>query len=188
LVVAKRIIEEKEYVEWAEKYLQATSSIYQREEKMDVLQDEIEKDFELIAATAIEDKLQPDVGITIEYLKQAGIKYLIFFFILCILYYIISKKKKKRFWMLTGDKIETAINIGYSCKLINDIQNKIIIDAHDAILVEKQINESIQQIQEHQLIASLIVSGDALINALKDNLAQKVFIYLLNNYIFPKSC
>jgi len=25
-----------------------------------------------------------------------------------------------RVWVLTGDKIETAINIAYSCKLLND--------------------------------------------------------------------
>lgn len=82
LVVAKRIIEEEEYVKWSAKYLEATTSIDQREEKMDVLQSEIETDFELVAATAIEDKLQPDVGSTIEFLKQAGIKskFLIFTF------------------------------------------------------------------------------------------------------------
>ena len=76
--------------------------------------------------------------------------------------------------MLTGDKIETAINIGYSCQLINDIQNKVIIDGTDPILVEKQITDNIQQIQDQQLIASLIISGDALIYALKDHLASKV--------------
>lgn len=68
------MIKEEEYVKWSAKYLEATTSIDQREEKMDFLQNEIEMDFELIAATAIEDKLQPDVGLTIEFLKQAGIK------------------------------------------------------------------------------------------------------------------
>lgn len=76
--------------------------------------------------------------------------------------------------MLTGDKIETAINIGYSCQLINDIQNKVIIDGNNPTLVEKQITDNTQQIKSQQLIASLIISGDALIYALKDNLASKV--------------
>jgi len=57
------------------------------------LQDEIEHDCDLAGATAIEDKLQDEVGDTIKYLKQAGIKV----------------------WVLTGDKVETAINIGFSC-------------------------------------------------------------------------
>jgi len=52
----------------------------------------------LIGATAIEDKLQANVGNTIDAIKKAGIKV----------------------WVLTGDKIETAINIGYSCKLLSN--------------------------------------------------------------------
>ena len=31
-------------------------------------------------------------------------------------------------WVLTGDKIETAINIGYSCSLLNNDMLEIIID------------------------------------------------------------
>ena len=46
--------------------------------------------------TAIEDKLQDDVPNTIADLAKAGIKV----------------------WVLTGDKEETAINIGYSCRLL----------------------------------------------------------------------
>ena len=57
----------------------------------------LEKDFELVGATAIEDRLQDEVADTIYAIKEAGIN----------------------FWMLTGDKIETAINIGFSCKLLS---------------------------------------------------------------------
>lgn len=53
---------------------------------------------ECIGATAIEDKLQDNVGDTISFIKRAGVKV----------------------WVLTGDKVETAINIGYSCKLLDD--------------------------------------------------------------------
>jgi len=51
---------------------------------------------ELIGSTGIEDTLQQDVPATIHSLKTAGIK----------------------IWMMTGDKIETAINIAYECSLI----------------------------------------------------------------------
>jgi P-type E1-E2 ATPase len=44
----------------------------------------------------VEDKLQDKVPETIRDLLKANIKV----------------------WMLTGDKLETAENIGYSCKLI----------------------------------------------------------------------
>jgi P-type E1-E2 ATPase len=50
----------------------------------------------VIGATAIEDKLQDDVPNTIADLHKAGIK----------------------LWVLTGDKMETAINIGYACRLL----------------------------------------------------------------------
>jgi P-type E1-E2 ATPase len=53
---------------------------------------------ELIGSTAIEDKLQDNVADTIQFMKEAGIKV----------------------WVLTGDKIETAINIGYSSGLLDD--------------------------------------------------------------------
>ena len=56
----------------------------------------MEKDFNIVGSTAIEDKLQENVDDTIDSLRRAGIK----------------------LWVLTGDKVETAINIGYSCKLL----------------------------------------------------------------------
>ena len=64
---------------------------------MALLEDEIEKELELIGATAVEDKLQEGVPDCIKNLKDMGIKV----------------------WVATGDKMETAINIGYSCKLLN---------------------------------------------------------------------
>lgn len=58
----------------------------------------IENNLILLSATAIEDKLQDKVGEVIADLKSAGINV----------------------WVLTGDKIETAINIGFACKLLTD--------------------------------------------------------------------
>ena len=66
----------------------------------------IEQDFELLGTTAIEDKLQEQVGETLEHLKAADLK----------------------LWVLTGDKVETAINIGYSSKLIDDEMELFIVD------------------------------------------------------------
>ena len=34
-------------------------------------------------------------------------------------------------WVLTGDKIETAINIGYSCELLTNDLEQIIIDGKE---------------------------------------------------------
>ena len=51
-----------------------------------------------MGSTAIEDRLQEEVSETIVSLKEAGIKV----------------------WVLTGDKIETAVNIGFSAGLLNN--------------------------------------------------------------------
>ena len=70
---------------------------------------EIETDMQLVGSTAIEDRLQEDVATTIVSLKDAGIK----------------------FWVLTGDKIETAIQIGYSTGLLNNEIGQHIVDGTD---------------------------------------------------------
>lgn len=64
-----------------------------RDEKMEEVADRLERNFEIVGTTAIEDKLQEDVDKAIFAMKKAGI----------------------RVWVLTGDKVETAINIGFSC-------------------------------------------------------------------------
>lgn len=122
---------------------------------METLQDSIEIELELIAATAIEDKLQDQVGVTIDYLKQTGIK----------------------FWMLTGDKIETAINIGYSCQLLNENQTKLLIDSKEQNKIQNDLDEKLNEISKNTLDTqfSLIISGDSLIHALKPPLNEKVY-------------
>ena len=75
----------------------AATSTVNREKELAKVAELIEFDFELIGSTAIEDKLQEDVGQTIYDIKKAGIQV----------------------WVLTGDKVETAINIGFSCRLLN---------------------------------------------------------------------
>ena len=57
----------------------------------------IENNLELIGSTAIEDQLQDEVADTIQFMKSVGIKV----------------------WVLTGDKIETAMNIGVSASLLD---------------------------------------------------------------------
>jgi phospholipid-transporting ATPase len=79
----------------------------------------IEQDFELLGTTAIEDKLQEQVGETLEHLKAADLK----------------------LWVLTGDKVETAINIGYSSKLIDDEMELFIIDGESTQAIYGQLEK-----------------------------------------------
>jgi phospholipid-translocating ATPase len=72
-----------------------------REERIERVCAELEHDLHLLGATAIEDKLQDGVPETIADLKRAGIK----------------------IWVLTGDKLETAI--GTHSTYSADISNRL---------------------------------------------------------------
>ncbi|KAI5288283.1 hypothetical protein KEM54_005332 [Ascosphaera aggregata] len=107
LLYGYRYLDESEYQKWREDYQEATTSLVDRQEKIERVGEQIETQLELLGATAIEDKLQKGVPEAIEKLRRANIK----------------------LWMLTGDKRETAINIGHSCHLVKDYSTVTILDA-----------------------------------------------------------
>uniref|UniRef100_A0A452TH22 Phospholipid-transporting ATPase n=1 Tax=Ursus maritimus TaxID=29073 RepID=A0A452TH22_URSMA len=98
LCLCYKEIEEKEYEEWNKKFMAASVVSSNRDEALDKVYEEIEKDLILLGATAIEDKLQDGVPETISKLAKADIK----------------------IWVLTGDKKETAENIGFACELLTE--------------------------------------------------------------------
>jgi magnesium-transporting ATPase (P-type) len=49
------------------------------------------------------------------------------------------KKAGIKVWVLTGDKTETAINIGFSCRLLNQKMEMYIIDGKNKSEVLSQI-------------------------------------------------
>jgi phospholipid-transporting ATPase len=104
LCIAMRDISEEEYYEWSKIYEKAATTINNRGAELEKAAELIEKDLFLLGATAIEDKLQDEVPDTIHTLANAGV----------------------RIWVLTGDRQETAINIGFSCKLITEEMNLIV--------------------------------------------------------------
>jgi magnesium-transporting ATPase (P-type) len=57
LLLVEKVIHQKDYDDWNFRYQEALCSISNREEKLDELANEIERDFYLIGSTAIEDKL-----------------------------------------------------------------------------------------------------------------------------------
>ena len=109
LAIAYREVEEAEAEMWLKQYHIAANAVEHREELLAEVAASIEKDMHILGATAIEDKLQDGVPETIAALGEAGMK----------------------IWMLTGDKAETATNIGYSCKLLKADMQIIQIDAPD---------------------------------------------------------
>eukprot|EP00834_Sanchytrium_tribonematis_P000588 NODE_11_length_54881_cov_1.430718.p1 type:complete len:1398 gc:universal NODE_11_length_54881_cov_1.430718:23603-19410(-) len=107
LCMSYRELSPKQYNEFAQEMNEAATSFDMRDEKMEQVADKYERNLMLLGATAIEDKLQRGVPDCIATLARAGIK----------------------LWVLTGDKVETAINIGYSCNLITKNMNLIVIQA-----------------------------------------------------------
>ena len=74
LCLAMREISEEEYVQWAAVYDRAATTINNRGLELEKAAELIEKDFFLLGATAIEDRLQDGVPETIHTLQTAGIK------------------------------------------------------------------------------------------------------------------
>ncbi|XP_030252564.1 probable phospholipid-transporting ATPase IA isoform X6 [Sparus aurata] len=99
-------VSESSYQHWLEIQNRASTALQNRALKLEESYELIEKNLQLLGATAIEDKLQDKVPETIETLMKADIK----------------------IWILTGDKQETAINIGHSCKLLTKNMGMLVIN------------------------------------------------------------
>jgi len=134
LLYAHRFLDEEGYRSWKKVYHDATTSLVDRQVMIEKAGELIEQQLELGGATAIEDKLQKGVPETIDRLRRANIK----------------------LWMLTGDKRETAINIGHSCRLIRDYSAVIVLD-HEAGHVEQSIAASIVDLNRGGVAHSVIV-------------------------------
>ncbi|KAI4320475.1 hypothetical protein MLD38_033952 [Melastoma candidum] len=115
MVVAYRELNEEEYRTWKEEIEEAKADLSaDREEWVHAVADKIEKELILLGATAVEDKLQEGVQECIEMLAEAQIN----------------------IWVLTGDKQETAINIGYACRLLRQQMQLIIVNLDLPEIVE----------------------------------------------------
>lgn len=147
LCLAYRFISPQEYKKWNRRYQEASAAIYNRDEKIEEICEEIETNMLLMGGTAIEDRLQDGVPETIAELAQSGIK----------------------LWVLTGDKTETAINIGFSCNLVTLDMELLIVRAdnrEDTVLaLEEALNKSSEL--EGDKKCALVIDGTTLKFALE---------------------
>jgi phospholipid-translocating ATPase len=144
LLYGYRFLDEGEYANWKKGYLDATTSLVNRAQLIEEAGELIEQQLELAGATAIEDKLQHGVPEAIDKLRRAKIK----------------------MWMLTGDKRETAINIGHSCRLIKDYSTVTVLD-HEIGEVEQSMGQTLSMINEAEplnlLFYDLAILADSVI-------------------------
>ncbi|KAI9599809.1 hypothetical protein KEM48_006338 [Puccinia striiformis f. sp. tritici PST-130] len=125
LLIASREVSEEEYLEFQQEYKQASDSIGKdREELMEKVADQFERGLEILGATALEDKLQVGVPEAIEKLHEAGIK----------------------LWILTGDKLQTAIEIGYSCNLLKSTMEIMILSSDTEAGTRSQIEQGLEKL------------------------------------------
>ncbi|KAI9119687.1 hypothetical protein K1719_009076 [Acacia pycnantha] len=167
LALAYRKLEEEEYKAWNNEFQKAKTAVGpDREEVLEELAEKMEKELILLGATAVEDKLQNGVPQCIDKLAQAGLK----------------------IWVLTGDKMETAINIGFSCSLLRHGMKQICISIPESDSVTSLDKEAIKEGILNQIINAsqmvkletdphaafaLIIDGKALAYTLEEDMKHQ---------------
>ncbi|XP_068656331.1 probable phospholipid-transporting ATPase 4 [Aristolochia californica] len=165
LAFAYRKLDSSEYQIWSSIFAKAKTTVGpEREKLLENASEMIEKDLILLGVAAVEDKLQKGVPECIDRLAQAGLK----------------------IWLLTGDKKETAVNIGFACSLLRQDMKQFHLNlsrGDNVGIDEKVLKEDIlQQIQAYQATwdqadrstpFGLVVDGKALELALRSDVKHR---------------
>ncbi|CAK9163424.1 unnamed protein product [Ilex paraguariensis] len=169
LVVGMRELSVPEFEQWQSNYETASNALIGRVALLRKVANSIESNLSILGASGIEDKLQHGVPEAIESLRTAGIKV----------------------WVLTGDKQQTAISIGYSSKLLTSKMTQIIINNNskescrksleDALIMSKKLTGSgATNITEGSAgavisLLALIIDGTSLVYILDSELEEQLF-------------
>ena len=156
LMLAFKELNEDEYNLWNNKLEELNKNINHTDEDINLLYDEMEKELNILGATAIEDQLQDDVDKTIKSMMDTGMKV----------------------WMLTGDKLDTAKNIAISCKLFDEKMKIYEIKNYESL--EKLKLSLISIIKEEEfynenIIKGLLISSDNLEIIFQNEMLLNVF-------------
>jgi phospholipid-translocating ATPase len=172
LCIAERDVDEEEYQFWSKDHDNAAQAIQDRDVKLEEVADRIERDLMLLGGTAIEDRLQDGVPDTIALLGDAGIK----------------------LWVLTGDKVETAINIGFSCNLLSNEMDLIVFNVEEgqqemaSELLDRHLKDFGLTGSDEELAAArlnheppapthaIVIDGESLKLVLHDDLRQRFLL------------
>ncbi|KAG4972476.1 hypothetical protein JHK84_038555 [Glycine max] len=173
LALAYRKLDDQEYSDWNNEFQKAKTAVgSERDTMLEQVSDVMERELILVGATAVEDKLQKGVPQCIDKLAQAGLK----------------------IWVLTGDKMETAINIGFACSLLRQGMKQICItmnsdsvtnDGKELALVTPQVikgnilnqitnaSQMIKLEKDPHAAFALIIDGKTLTYALEDDVKHQ---------------
>ncbi|KAH6803940.1 aminophospholipid ATPase 1 [Perilla frutescens var. frutescens] len=164
LVVGMRELSSSEFEQWQSSYEVASTALMGRASLLRKVANNIEHHLSILGASGIEDKLQRGVPEAIESLRTAGIKV----------------------WVLTGDKQETAISIGYSSKLLTSKMTQIVINNNSKESCRKSLNEALAVSKKLADAPSggsgnglgqlaLIIDGTSLVYVLDSELEKELF-------------
>ncbi|KAF6092401.1 ATPase phospholipid transporting 8B3 [Phyllostomus discolor] len=146
LCLAYKKVDEDTYVEWRQRHQEASALHQNRAQALHQVYDEMEQNLQLLGATAIEDRLQDGILETIQCLKQGNIKV----------------------WVLTGDKPETVVNIGFACQLLSE----------DMLILEEQ--EIAQVLEAYWESNNNLLSGKG---SLKNQLQVKMAMVISGEFL-----
>ena len=154
LVLTQKIIPQEDFDAWNAEYNEALVAMENRKEKISQTISKLENNMDFLCVTGVEDLLQDEVAITIDNLRNAGMK----------------------IWMLTGDKVETATCISISTGIkakdqkLFTIKNDDITDKdnpnNNVLNLKGKLNEYQQKIDTTPHI--FIIDGETLDLALKN--------------------
>ncbi|KAJ9456213.1 Phospholipid-transporting ATPase tat-1 [Diplonema papillatum] len=143
LFICERKMSEDEWNIWGpewDRLQKMVCSEESREEAMCTHAEKLEYDLDLLGVTALEDKLQLRVPHTIQAMRDAGVKV----------------------WMITGDKKNTAMNIGHACSLLDKELDDpladppiepIDLDAEgidDPQVIEKMLDDALEKVEKYE--------------------------------------
>ncbi|TXG49222.1 hypothetical protein EZV62_025097 [Acer yangbiense] len=183
LVVGMRELNASEFEQWQSLFEVASTAIIGRVASLRKVAMDVENNLCLLGASAIEDKLQKGVPEAIESLRTAGIKV----------------------WVLTGDKQETAISIGYSSKLLTSNMTKITINDNSKESCRKSLEEAIAMSKKLMTVSgishnvgggsgdsvtpvALIIGGTSLVYILDSELEELINHIELQLFQLSRNC
>ena len=151
----------EDWKSWNKSFRQAANDIENREDRMAECMEQVEMDLHFLGITAVEDKLQEEVPESIEILRDAHIKV----------------------WVITGDKQETAINIGIACRLISDPEKLMVFNEESKGKLKSGINSELEKLVERKKQGEagqneLVIDGKTLAVVLSDPDVSKEFARL----------
>ncbi|CAL5381438.1 unnamed protein product [Camellia sinensis] len=171
LVVGMRELNSSELEQWQSSYETASTALIGRAALLRKVVSNVENSLIILGASGIEDKLQKGVPEAVESLRVAGIKV----------------------WVLTGDKQETAISIGYSSRLLTSKMTQIVINSNSKESCKKSLEDALIMSKKFMTVSgavhnntegnsgagasslALVIDGTSLVYILETELGDQLF-------------